>query len=230
ITLILVIGSNIVLFLPTFAQPTNTNNNQANTTDIDAAIINMLEKVSRGNIIDSTMNSIVSGMNASSNQDQIQNNKVEPKSLHDINSIISGMNVPSNQDQTQNNQIASKSSSEINSIIPSNNDPYSGINTASNNQLTTQHNPDAPKNVVDKFLLKVVNTDNNEETILKSNSLTEFKNELIEFCTSSTNLSPFECISSMQNSIQAVDFTSNYMGPSKLITDLDNYKLDLTVR
>lgn len=201
IAITLFIGSNIVPLFPTFAQPTNTNNNQVNTTDIDTAIINMLEKVSRGNIMDSTMNSIVSGMNAASNQDQIQNNQVEPKSLREINSIIS-----------------------------SNTDPYSGINTQSNNQPTTQSKPDVPNNNIDKFILKVVNTNNNDETILKSNSLTEFNNELIKFCTTSENILAFECISSMQNSIQAVDFTSNYMGPSKLITNLDNYKLDLTVR
>lgn len=201
IAITLFIGSNIVPLFPTFAQPTNTNNNQVNTTDIDTAIINMLEKVSRGNIMDSTMNSIVSGMNAASNHDQIQNNQVEPKSLREINSIIS-----------------------------SNTDPYSGINTQSNNQPTTQSKPDVPNNNIDKFILKVVNTNNNDETILKSNSLTEFNNELIKFCTTSENILAFECISSMQNSIQAVDFTSNYMGPSKLITNLDNYKLDLTVR
>lgn len=197
------IGSNIVPFLPTFAQPTNINtkNNQANTTAIDTAIINMLEKVSRGNIIDSTMNSIVSGMNAAPSQDQIQNNQKEPKSLRDINSIIA-----------------------------SNTGSFNGNNPQSNNQPTAQSKQDVPNNDIVKFILKVVNKDNNDETILKSNSLTEFNNELIKFCTTSQNILAFECISSMQNSIQAVDFTSNYMGPSKLITNLDNFKLDLTVR
>lgn len=197
------IGSNIVPFLPTFAQPTNINtkNTQANTTAIDTAIINMLEKVSRGNIIDSTMNSIVSGMNAAPNQDQIQNNQKEPKSLRDINSIIA-----------------------------SNTGSFNGNNPQSNNQPTAQSKQDVPNNDIVKFILKVVNKDNNDETILKSNSLTEFNNELIKFCTTSENILAFECISSMQNSIQAVDFTSNYMGPSKLITNLDNFKLDLTVR
>lgn len=197
------IGSNIVPFLPTFAQPTNINtkNNQANTTAIDTAIINMLEKVSRGNIIDSTMNSIVSGMNAAPNQDQIQNNQQEPKSLRDINSIIA-----------------------------SNTGSFIGNNPQSNTQPTAPSKQDVPNNDVVKFILKVVNKDNNDETILKSNSLTEFNNELIKFCTNSENILAFECISSMQNSIQAVDFTSNYMGPSKLITNLDHFKLDLTVR
>lgn len=197
------IGSNIVPFLPTFAQPTNINtkNTQANTTAIDTAIINMLDKVSRGNIIDSTMNSIVSGMNAAPNQDQIQNNQQEPKSLRDINSIIA-----------------------------SNTGSFNGNNPQSNTQPTAQSKQDVPNNDIVKFILKVVNKDNNDETILKSNSLTEFNNELIKFCTTSQNILAFECISSMQNSIQAVDFTSNYMGPSKLITNLDNFKLDLTVR
>lgn len=198
------IGSNIVPFLPTFAQPTNMNtkNNQANTTAIDTAIINMLEKVSRGNIIDSTMNSIVSGMNAAApNQDQVQNNQKEPKSLRDINSIIA-----------------------------SNTGSFNGNNPQSKTQPTAQSKQDVPNNDIVKFILKVVNKNNNDETILKSNSLTEFNNELIKFCTTSENILAFECISSMQNSIQAVDFTSNYMGPSKLITNLDNFKLDLTVR
>lgn len=192
-------GSIFVYSTPSFGQPTNTNTNPVNTTDIDSAIVNMLNKISRGNVIDSTMNTIMSGMNIDS-QAQNQNNQLQPSSLNDINSIIA-----------------------------SNTSPYNDINKKPNTQPKTQSNQDV-NNDINKFTLKVVNKENNDETIIKSNSLTEFNNELIKFCTTSSNIYSFECISSMQNSIQATDFTSNYMGPTKLITNLEPYKLDLTVR
>ncbi|MFB5599069.1 MAG: hypothetical protein ACE5SW_02430 [Nitrososphaeraceae archaeon] len=193
-------GSILVYSTPSFGQPTNTNTNPVNTTDIDSAIVNMLNKISRGNVIDSTMNTIMSGMNIDPSQAQNQNNQVQPSSLNDINSIIA-----------------------------SNTSPYNDINKEPNTQSTTQSKQDV-NNDINKFTLKVVNKENNDETIIKSNSLTEFNNELIKFCTTSSNIYSFECISSMQNSIQATDFTSNYMGPTKLITHLEPYKLDLTVR
>jgi hypothetical protein len=185
------LSSSILQLQPSFAQPSNANTEKVNTTDIDSAIVNMLNKISRGNIIDSTMNSIISGMNVEPNEDQNPNNQVQPSSLSDINSIISSTTNPDNSN--------------------------------------TQSKQDVSNNI-NKFILKVVNKENNDETIIKSNSLTEFNNELINFCTTSSNIFSFECISSMQNSIEAADFTSNYMGPTKLITNLDKYKLDLTVR
>lgn len=195
----LLTGHIIIYSTPSFGQPTNTNTNPVNTTDIDSAIVNMLNKISRGNVIDSTMNTIMSGMNVDPNQAQNQNNQVQPSSLNDINSIIA-----------------------------SNTSPYNEIKEP-NTQPTTQSKQDV-NNEINKFTLEVVNKENNDETIIKSNSLTEFNNELIKFCTTSSNIYSFECISSMQNSIQATDFTSNYMGPTKLITNLEQYKLDLTVR
>ena len=167
-----------------FAQPTNAS--EVNTTDIDTAIVDMLNKISRGNVIDSTLNSIVSGMNV----DTAQTNLSQTTSSNDANSIIS-----TNRIDTNSKLAASQSG-------------FSDLN---------------------KFVLKIINQNNNTETIVASNSLIDFNNKVIKFCTT-LSLSSFECISTLKDSIQSVEFTNSYMGPTKLMTYLDNYKLDLEIK
>jgi len=176
--------SNAENYNQLLAQPTKAS--EVNTTDIDTAIVDMLNKISRGNVIDSTLNSIVSGMNVGT---------------------------------TQTNLSLPSSSNEANSIISNN-----SINT--NSKLATSKSGFSDLN---KFVLKIINQDNNTETIVASNSLTDFNNKLIKFCTT-LSLSSFECISTLKDSIQSVEFTNSYMGPTKLITYVDNYKLDLEIK
>ncbi|HJS63665.1 MAG TPA: hypothetical protein VJ767_02270 [Nitrososphaeraceae archaeon] len=176
--------SNTENYNQLFAQPTHAT--KVNTTDIDRAIVDMLNKISRGNVIDSTLNSIVSGMNVGT---------------------------------TQTNLSLPSSSNEANSIISTD-----SINT--NSKLATSQSGFSDLN---KFVLKIINQDNNTETIVASNSLIDFNNKLIKFCTT-LSLSSFECISNLKDSIQSVEFTNSYMGPTKLITYVDNYKLDLEIK
>lgn len=176
--------SNTENYNQLFAQPTHAT--KVNTTDIDSAIVDMLNKISRGNVIDSTLNSIVSGMNVGTTQTNLS----LPSSWNDANSTIS----------------------------------TNSINT--NSKLATSQSGFSDLN---KFVLKIINQDNNTETIVASNSLTDFNNKLIKFCTT-LSLSSFECISTLKDSIQSVEFTSSYMGPTKLITYVDNYKLDLEIK
>ena len=176
--------SNAENYNQLLAQPTKAS--EVNTTDIDTAIVDMLNKISRGNVIDSTMNSIVSGMNVGT---------------------------------TQTNLSLPSSSNEANSIISTD-----SINT--NSKLATSQSGFSDLN---KFVLKIINQDNNTETIVASNSLIDFNNKLIKFCTT-LSLSSFECISTLKDSIQSVEFTNSYMGPTKLITYVDNYKLDLEIK
>lgn len=176
--------SNTENYNQLFAQPTHAT--KVNTTDIDRAIVDMLNKISRGNVIDSTLNSIVSGMNVGTTQTNLS----LPSSLNEANSIIS----------------------------------TDSINT--NSKLATSQSGFSDLN---KFVLKIINQDNNTETIVASNSLIDFNNKLIKFCTT-LSLSSFECISTLKDSIQSVEFTNSYMGPTKLITYVDNYKLDLEIK
>jgi hypothetical protein len=176
--------SNTENYNQLFAQPTKAS--KVNTTDIDTAIVDMLNKISRGNVIDNTLNSIVSGMNVG---------------------------------KTQTNLSLPSSSNEANSIISTN-----SINTNSKSAPSQSGFSD-----LNKFILKIINQDNNTETIVASNSLIDFNNKLIKFCTT-LSLSSFECISTLKDSIQSVEFTSSYMGPTKLITHVDNYKLDLQIK
>ena len=175
--------SNTENYNQLFAQPTKAS--KVNTTDIDKAIVDMLNKISRGNVIDNTLNSIVSGMNVGTTQTNLS----MPSSSNGANSIISSNSI------NNNSKLAPLQSG------------FSDL----------------------KFVLKIINQDNNTETIVASNSLTDFNNKLIKFCTT-LSLSSFECISTLKDSIQSVEFTSSYMGPTKLITHVDNYKLDLEIK
>lgn len=176
--------SNTENYNQLFAQPTKAS--KVNTTDIDKAIVDMLNKISRGNVIDSTLNSIVSGMNVGTTQTNLS----LPSSSNGANSIISSNSI------NNNSKLAPLQSG------------FSDLN---------------------KFVLKIINEDNNTETIVASNSLIDFNNKLIKFCTT-LSLSSFECISTLKDSIQSVEFTNSYMGPTKLITYVDNYKLDLEIK
>lgn len=176
--------SNAENYNQLLAQPTKAS--EVNTTDIDTAIVDMLNKISRGNVIDSTLNSIVSGMNVGTTQTNLS----LPSSSNGANSIISSNSI------NNNSKLAPLQSG------------FSDLN---------------------KFVLKIINEDNNTETIVASNSLIDFNNKLIKFCTT-LSLSSFECISTLKDSIQSVEFTNSYMGPTKLITYVDNYKLDLEIK
>ena len=70
---------------------------------------------------------------------------------------------------------------------------------------------------------------NNNEDIISSNSLTEFNNELLKFCLES-GIDYYSCSSKIQDSVQSAQFTSSYMGPSTVNTDLIKYSLELKIK
>jgi hypothetical protein len=80
-----------------------------------------------------------------------------------------------------------------------------------------------------KYFAKIVNKNSNNENIISSNSLTEFNNDLLKFCLES-GIDYSSCNSIIQDSLQAAEFTSSYMGPSKVNTDLIGYTMELKIR
>ena len=70
---------------------------------------------------------------------------------------------------------------------------------------------------------------NNNENVISSNSLTDFNNNLLQFCLDS-GIDYYSCSSIIQDSLQAAQFTNSYMGPAKVNTDLIGYTLELKIR
>jgi hypothetical protein len=85
------------------------------------------------------------------------------------------------------------------------------------------------KNQDMKYFAKIVDKKSNNEDIISSNSLTEFNNELLKFCLES-GLDSYSCSSIIQDSLQSAQFTSTYMGPATVNTDLIGYSLELKIK
>jgi hypothetical protein len=85
------------------------------------------------------------------------------------------------------------------------------------------------KNQDIKYFAKIVDKNSNNENIITSNSLTEFNNNLLKFCLES-GIDYYSCNSIIQDSLQAAQFTSSYMGPAQVNTDLIGYTLELKIR
>ena len=107
--------------------------------------------------------------------------------------------------------------SEIRSILKNQDSSQSSVTV---NQVKNQNM---------KYFAKIVDKKSNNEDIISSNSLTEFNNELLKFCLES-GLDSYSCSSIIQDSLQSAQFTSTYMGPATVNTDLIGYSLELKVK
>ncbi|HEX7142448.1 MAG TPA: hypothetical protein VF222_08220 [Nitrososphaeraceae archaeon] len=85
------------------------------------------------------------------------------------------------------------------------------------------------KNQNMKYFAKIVDKNSNNEDTISSNSLTEFNNELLKFCLES-GIDYYSCSSIIQDSVQSAQFTSTYMGPATVNTDLIGYSLELKIK
>jgi hypothetical protein len=80
-----------------------------------------------------------------------------------------------------------------------------------------------------KYFAKIVDKKSNNEDIISSNSFMEFNNELLKFCLES-GLDSYSCSTIIQDSLQSAQFTSTYMGPATVNTDLIEYSLELKIK
>jgi hypothetical protein len=193
------------------------SNNVSDATNIDKEVNNILNKIGRGNIIDSTIDSLMQGMGSSpptsSSPNSLPptssspNSSLLPNRSGDINDEI--MSILKNQDSS--NSLATISQSK---------------NQDSSNSLATISQS---KNQDMRYFAKIVEKNSNNENIISSNSLTEFNNDLLKFCLES-GIDYYSCSSIIQDSLQAAQFTSSYMGPAKVNTDLIGYTLELKIR
>jgi hypothetical protein len=226
-----------------YAQP----NNVSDATNIDKEVNNILNKIGRGNIIDSTIDSLMQGMGSlpptSSSPNSLPPTSSSPNSLPPTSS--SPNSLPSTSSSP--NSLPSTSSSPNSSLLPNRsgdiNDEIMSIlkNQDSSNSLATisqSKNQDSSnslatisqsKNQDMKYFAKIVEKNSNNENIISSNSLTEFNNDLLKFCLES-GIDYYSCSSIIQDSLQAAQFTSSYMGPAKVNTDLIGYTLELKIR
>ncbi|HEU5172251.1 MAG TPA: hypothetical protein VFT83_01880 [Nitrososphaeraceae archaeon] len=178
------------------------SNNVSDATNIDTEINDLLNKIGRGNIIDSTIDSLMQGMGSSLPPSSSPNSSLPPSSSPNSSPIP-------NTSSDINNEIIS---------ILKNQD--SSTSTATISQS---------KNQDMKYFAKIVDKYSKNENIISSNSLTEFNNDLLKFCLES-GIDYYSCSSIIQDSLQAAQFTNSYMGPAKVNTDLIGYLLELKIR
>ncbi len=188
------------------------SNNISDARNIDTEVNDLLNKIGRGNIIDSTIDSLMQGMDSSSIPNSSPNTSLQPNS-----SPNTSLQPNSSPNTSPLPNTSSDLNTEIMSILK---DQGSSNSTATISQSNSQDM---------KYFAKIVNKNSNNENIISSNSLTEFNNSLLNFCVES-GLDYSSCNSIIQDSLQAAEFTSSYMGPSKVNTDLIGYTMELKVR
>ncbi|MCJ7636468.1 MAG: hypothetical protein MUO21_03180 [Nitrososphaeraceae archaeon] len=204
--------------------------NGSNPTNIDTEINNLLNKVGRGNIIDSTIESLMQGMgsspssNSSVSSSSPLSSLLPPSSSSSSSSPLSSLLPPSSSSSSSsppNKSSLPNTSNVVNSEIMSllkNQD--SSESSVTINQVKNQNM---------KYFAKIVDKNSNNEDTISSNSLTEFNNELLKFCLES-GIDYYSCSSIIQDSVQSAQFTSTYMGPATVNTELIGYSLELKIK
>jgi hypothetical protein len=208
------------------------SNNISDARNIDTEVNDLLNKIGRGNIIDSTIDSLMQGMGSSSLPSSSPNTSLQPSSSPNTSLQPSSSPNTSLQPSSSPNTSLQPSSSPNTSPLPNtssdlNNEIMSILKNQGSSNSTV---PTSQSNSPDmKYFAKIVNKNSNNENIISSNSLTEFNNDLLKFCLES-GIDYSSCNSIIQDSLQAAEFTSSYMGPSKVNTDLIGYTMELKIR
>lgn len=233
------------------------SDNVSNPSNIDTEVNNLLNKVGRGNIIDSTIESLMQGMGSSPSSNSTSSSSSSSSSL--LSSLLpptssssSSTTHPLSLNPTTNSSgpNSSVSISSLNSLLPPTSSSSSSStptetsskpNTSNivNNELRSiLKNQDSSQSSVTvnqvknqnmKYFAKIVDKKSNNEDIISSNSFMEFNNELLKFCLES-GLDSYSCSSIIQDSLQSAQFTSTYMGPATVNTDLIGYSLELKIK
>jgi hypothetical protein len=202
------------------------SNNMSDTTNIDSEVNDLLNKIGRGNIIDSTIDSLMQGMGSSTPPTSSSPNSSLPPTSSSPNSSLPPTSSSPNSSlpptsSSPNSESLPNTSTDINheimSILKSQDSSNSSVAMS---QSKTQDM---------KYFAKIVHKNSNNENVISSNSLTEFNNNLLKFCLDS-GIDYYSCSSIIQDSLQAAQFTSSYMGPAKVNTDLIGYTLELKVK
>ena len=188
--------------------------NGSNPTNIDTEINNLLNKVGRGNIIDSTIESLMQGMGSSPSSNSSVSNSSPLNSLLPPSSSSSSSSPPNKTSLPNTSNVVN---SEIMSLLKNQDSSESSVTI---NQVKNQNM---------KYFAKIVDKNSNNEDTISSNSLTEFNNELLKFCLES-GIDYYSCSSIIQDSVQSAQFTSTYMGPATVNTDLIGYSLELKIK
>ena len=204
--------------------------NGSNPTNIDTEINNLLNKVGRGNIIDSTIESLMQGMGSSPSSNSSVSNSSPLNSLLPPSSSSSSSS-PLNSLLPPSSSSSSSSPPNKTSLPNTSNVVNSEIMSLLKNQDSSESSVtiNQVKNQNMKYFAKIVAKNSNNEDTISSNSLTEFNNELLKFCLES-GIDYYSCSSIIQDSVQSAQFTSTYMGPATVNTDLIGYSLELKIK
>src|SRR5215217_1319118 len=163
ILLVFINGSNHFLNF-VYAQ----SNSISDARNIDTEVNDLLNKIGRGNIIDSTIDSLMQGMGTSSIPNSSPNTSLQPNS---------SPNTSLQPNSSPNTSPLPNTSSDLNNEIMS---ILKNQGSSSSTGTTSQTNSPAMK-----YFAKIVDKNSNNENIISSNSLTEFNNNLLKFCLDS---------------------------------------------
>ena len=190
------------------------SDNVSNPTNIDTEINNLLNKIGRSSIMDSTIDSLMQGMGSSPSSNSSSSISSPLNSLLPPSSSSSSSSPPNQSSMPNTSNVVN---SEIMSILKNQDSSESSVTV---NQVKNQNM---------KYFAKIVDKKSNNEDIISSNSLTEFNNELLKFCLES-GIDSYACSSIIQDSLQSAQFTNTYMGPATVNTDLIGYSLELKIK
>ncbi|MGE0242811.1 MAG: hypothetical protein AB7F53_02620 [Nitrososphaeraceae archaeon] len=210
------------------------SNDVSDTTNIDRQVNDLLNKIGRGNIIDSTIDSLTQGMGSTQPPSSTQNSSPSPTQNSSPSPTQNSSPSPTQNSSPSPTQNSSPSPTQNSSPSPTqnsstniNNEIMSIFENQKSNNSTVAIDQSTNQDM--KYFAKIVNKNNNHENVISSNSLTDFNNNLLQFCLDS-GIDYYSCSSIIQDSLQAAQFTNSYMGPAKVNTDLIDYTLELKVR
>ncbi|HJT83306.1 MAG TPA: hypothetical protein VJ697_02390 [Nitrososphaeraceae archaeon] len=208
------------------------SNDVSDTTNIDRQVNDLLNKIGRGNIIDSTIDSLTQGMGSTPPPSSTQNPSPSPTQNPSPSPTQNPSPSPTQNPSPSPTQNPSPSPTQNPSSIPnSSTNINKEIMSIFENQKPSNSTVaiDQSTNQDKKYFAKIVDKNNNNENVISSNSLTDFNNNLLQFCLDS-GIDYYSCSSIIQDSLQAAQFTNSYMGPAKVNTDLIGYTLELKIR
>ena len=193
-----------VLVPGAFFDPVLAQKNEKSSENIEKSISTLINKLTRGIILDSPIKSIQESMGVNTST-VVSTPNIEP-SIHASPSSDKESNI-----QVKNDEIITPVSKEqdLNIIVPN-----SGQNkfTAEITQVSNLE----------------INSQVNKPVMIYSETMDNFNKELIKFCADSESDS-FSCVDTIKESLNALEFTNSYSGPSQMNVPIGNYIVKLSL-
>ncbi|MGD1837406.1 MAG: hypothetical protein ACPKPY_05040 [Nitrososphaeraceae archaeon] len=172
--------------------------------NIEDSISTLIDKLTRGIILDSPVKSIKESMNMNTS------------------TIISTPNIESTKTLSTNSDESNNIKAKNDKIITPNNQ---------NRDLNIVV-PNSGQNKFIAEITKVnnleVNSEINKPILIHSNTIDNFNKELIKFCANFEHDS-FSCVDVIKDSLHAIEFTNSYSGATQMTVPIGDYVVKLNL-